>query len=131
MLHVDYSESYKNVQQNEIQNAYFGQESFSLFTASYYHLTSQGFMFKHPITSVSENSDHSRIAALTCVDVAVKEMEKQIDLKRLIIWSDGCVSKFRSRFVFRLLFQAIITKQKLSWNGITVRLTTVRGPWTA
>ena len=49
-------------------------------------------MSKHPITVVSENSDHSRIAVLACVDMVVKEMEKQIDLKRLIIWSDACAS---------------------------------------
>ena len=30
-------------------------------------------------------------------------MEIQIDLKRLIIWSDGCASQFHSKFVFRLL----------------------------
>ena len=89
MLHVDYSESYKNVQQNEIQSAYFEQDLFSLFTASCYYLTLQGSMVKHPIIVVSENSDHSCFAALTYVDMVVKEMEKHIDRKRLIIWSDG------------------------------------------
>ena len=37
ILHVDYSESYKN-KQDEIQSAYFGQSIFSLFTACVYHL---------------------------------------------------------------------------------------------
>ena len=60
-------------------------------------------MSKRPITVVSENSDYSRIAALTYVDMVVQEMEKQIDLKRLIIWSDGYTSQFHSRFVFKSL----------------------------
>ena len=30
LIHCDYSENYKNTQQNEIQSAYFGQSSFSL-----------------------------------------------------------------------------------------------------
>ena len=38
IFHVDYSESYKNKQQDEIQSAYFGQSIFSLFTACVYHL---------------------------------------------------------------------------------------------
>ena len=33
LIQVDYSENYKNRDQDEIQTAYFGQEQFSLFTA--------------------------------------------------------------------------------------------------
>ena len=36
LVHVDYAESYKNVQQNEIQSAYFGNSTFSIFTACCY-----------------------------------------------------------------------------------------------
>ena len=33
IVHVDYSESYNNKQQDKTQSAYFGQSTFSLFTA--------------------------------------------------------------------------------------------------
>ena len=36
LIHVDYSENYENRQQNEIQIAYFGHTTFSLFTACWY-----------------------------------------------------------------------------------------------
>ena len=36
LIHVDYSENYENRQQNEIQSAYFGHTTFSLFTACCY-----------------------------------------------------------------------------------------------
>ena len=36
LLHVDFSGSYKNANQDEIQSAYFGQSSFSIFTACAY-----------------------------------------------------------------------------------------------
>ena len=36
IVHVDYSENYKNKQQNEIKFAYYGQEQFSLFTVCIY-----------------------------------------------------------------------------------------------
>lgn len=103
IFHVDYSESYKNKQQDEIQSAYFGQSSFSLFTACVYHLDGNDSLYKRPITVVSESSDHSRLAALTCIDFVMKEVEKHIFLKKIIIWSDGCASQFRSRYVFKLL----------------------------
>lgn len=56
-----------------------------------------------PICVVSESNDHSRAAALTCIDIVVREVEKHVRLSKLILWSDGCASQFRSRFVFKLL----------------------------
>ena len=35
-IHVDYSENYKDKEQDEIQSAYFGHNSFSIFTACCY-----------------------------------------------------------------------------------------------
>ena len=55
LVHADFTESYRNDQQNEIKSTYFGNESFSLFTMSCY--------FKGPtgVVVVTENSDHNRI----------------------------------------------------------------------
>ena len=36
VIHVDYSENYKNKQQSEIKAGYYGQGQFSLFTAVIY-----------------------------------------------------------------------------------------------
>ena len=63
ILRVDYSESYINTQQDEIQRAYFGNSTFSIFTACGWELS------KRSVAAVGESSDHSRIAALTCVDM--------------------------------------------------------------
>ena len=104
LIHIDYSESYKTKQQDEIQSAYFGQSTFSLFTACVYHLDSIGDLVKRPITVVSESSDHSRIAALTCIDFVIKEVEKHMKLTKAVIWSDECAAQFRSCFIFKLLF---------------------------
>ena len=103
LVHVDYSESYKNKQQDEIQSAYFGQSSFSLFTACFYYNNDNGNLVKRPICVVSESNDHSRAAALTCVEIVLKEIEINVELTKIIVWSDGCASQFRSRFVFKLL----------------------------
>ena len=36
LVHVDFAESYRNDQQNEIQSAYFGNQRFLLFTSCCY-----------------------------------------------------------------------------------------------
>ena len=101
ILHVDYSESYNNTQQDEIQSAYFDNSTFSIFTACGYILSNGRELSKRSVAV--ESSDHSRIAALTCVDMVLKEIKKETEVKKLIVWCDGCASQFTSRFVFKLL----------------------------
>ena len=61
LMQVDYSESYKNAEQDEIQSAYFGHTCFSLFAACIYYWDKQELL-KIPITVTTESSEHSRIA---------------------------------------------------------------------
>ena len=124
LIYIDYSESYKNKQQDEIQSAYFGLSTFSLFTACVYHLDSIGDLVKRPITVVSESSDYSRIAALTCIDFVIKEIEKHMKLTKAIIWSDGCAAQFRSRFFFKLLStyrHHIVPPSTDRWHNVVLR----------
>ena len=106
LMHVDYSESYVNTQQQEIQSAYFGHSTFSIFTACCYLRREDGKLVNENVTIVSEASDHSRIAAFTCINKVFNHIRDKHDLPlsvTLHIWSDGCAAQFRSRFVFRLL----------------------------
>ena len=67
-LHVDYSENYVNKQQNEIQSAYFGHDCFSVFTACSHLCDAGGKLINENVTVISEASDHSRIAAFSCIN---------------------------------------------------------------
>ena len=79
LIHVDYSESCNNTQQDEIQSAYFGQQNFSIFTSySYYREAEQGDLAKIPIAVISESSNHSRIAAFTCTNAIVNKLKKDL-----------------------------------------------------
>ena len=80
ILHVDYSENYNNTQQDEIQSAYFGNSTFSIFTTCDYILNNGRELSKRSAAVVGESSDHSRIAALTCVDMVLKGIEKQTEV---------------------------------------------------
>lgn len=102
ILHANYSQSHKNKQDDEIQSAYFGQSTFSLFAACVYHLDNEKSLIKRPIVVVSESSDHSRVATLTCLDFVVKAKEKHITLMKKTLWSDCSSAQFRYHFLFKL-----------------------------
>ena len=117
LMHVDYSKNYVNVQQGEIQSIYFGHSTFSIFTACCYIRSEDGKLANENVTVVSKASDHSRIAAFTCVNKVLTFMREKYDLPSgitLHVWSDGCSTQFRSRFVFRLLCD-MDRSTKLRW----------------
>ena len=58
---------------------------------------------KSVVKLVCENSDHSRIAALSCTDIVIQEVERQISLLKAILWSGSCASQSPSSLVFHLL----------------------------
>ena len=61
LVHVDFAESYRNDQQNEIQSAYFGNQSFSLFTSCCCFKGATSEIRNTSVFVVTENSDHNRI----------------------------------------------------------------------
>ena len=104
LIHLDYSENYKSKHQKEIQSAYFGNKSSSLYTACMYY--NQGDVVqKLPITVTTEESDKSRVTSLSCVNKVINHSIEKIQqpIETVFILSDGCASQFRSRYVFSLL----------------------------
>ena len=70
LINLDFGENYSNRNQNEIQSAYFGNNSFSLFTACAFY-NNQGKTEKVFITITTEGSDKSRVASISCVDFLI------------------------------------------------------------
>ena len=95
-----------NKQQSEIPSAYFGHDSFSIFTACCYLHDADGKLVNENVTVISEASDHSRFAAFSCVNKVFNfDREKHnLPLKFTIhVWNDVSAGQFRSRYVFSLL----------------------------
>ena len=90
ILHVHYSESYNNTQQGDNQSAYFDNSTFCIFTACGNILDHTKEFSKRSVAAVSVCNDHSRIAALTCVDMVLKEIEKETEADGLEWWV--CIS---------------------------------------
>ena len=77
LLYVDFAESYRNDQQNEIQNAYFGNQSFSLFTSCCYFKGATSEIKNKSVVVVTENSDHNRITSMSCLKKMIDTMETE------------------------------------------------------
>ena len=54
IIHVDYSKTYKDQKQDEIQSAYFGHNSFSIFTACCYTRGIDGTLLNENFTVILE-----------------------------------------------------------------------------
>ena len=120
-MQVDYSKSYKNAEQNEMQSVYFDHSCFSIFTACCYYRTEEGELTTYPDTIMSESSVHSRIEAFSFINKILKVMEERINpIKKVIAWSDGMGAQFCSKFVFMLL-STIDQAFDIEWH--------YKGPW--
>ena len=61
LVHVDFAGSYRNDQQNEIQRAYFENESFPLFPSCCFFKGATSEIRNKSIVMVNENSDHNSL----------------------------------------------------------------------
>ena len=114
MLHVDFTESYKNDQQYVLQSAYFKNQSFSIFTACcYIKRANNNNVRSFSVIAVTESSDHNRFMSL-------------IDCKKLSTRSSACMKKRKRMFSFevmelghnllvKLLASAVLPGKTLSW----------------
>ena len=119
LLHVDYAKPYTISQQNETQNAYFGNCTFSIFTACYYTKPlDNGGLKEDSILVVNKCKEHNRAAASKCLKKVVERAEEINVAKydKIIVWRHGCSPQFRSRFVFRLLRKNFIDGVELTGN---------------
>ena len=91
LVHVDFDESYRNDQQNEIQSAYFGNQSFSLFTSCCYFKGVTSEIRNKSVVVVTKNSDHNRITSMSCLKKLIDAVETECgkSFTSVVLWSDG------------------------------------------
>ena len=121
LVNVDFTESYTNDQQNEIQSAYFGNQSFSLFTSCCYFKGVTSEIKNKSVVVLTENSDHNRITSMSCLKKVIDTVETEYgkSFTNVVLWSDGMGTQFRSRFIFQLLAGTMFLNKSLRWfyNG--------------
>ena len=116
-IHVDFAESHKNDQQNEIQSAYFENQSFSLFTSCCYFKGVTSEIRNKSAVVVTENSDYNRITSKSCLNKVIDTVETEYDTSftNVIFWSNGMDTQFRSRFIFQILARTMFLNKSLCW----------------
>ena len=77
LVHVDFAGSYRNDPQNEIQNAYFGNQSFSLFTSCCYFKGVTNEIRNKSVVALTENSDHNGVTSMSCLKKMIDTVETE------------------------------------------------------
>ena len=105
MLHLDFTESHQNDQQDVIQNAYFENRCFSIFTECCYGKSSNNNDVIKDVIVVTESFDHNRIASMSSLQKVIHKIKHMHEktYENVYVWSDGMGSKSRSRYIFRLI----------------------------
>ena len=104
-------------QLNEIQSAYFGNQSFSLFTSCCYFKGVTSEIRNKSAVVVTENSDYNRITSMSCLNKVIDTVETEYDTSftNVIFWSNGMDTQFRSRFIFQILARTMFLNKSLYW----------------
>ena len=121
LVHVDFVDSYRNDQQNEISSAYFGNQGFSFFTPCCYFKGATSEIRNKSVVVVTKNSDHNTIASMSCLKKVIDTMETECSksFTNVALWSDGMGTQFRSRFIFQVLAGTMFLNKSLFYfyNG--------------
>ena len=88
LINLNFSKYYSNRKQNEIQSPFFGNNSFSLFTACVFY-KNQGKTENAPVKIATGGPNKSRVTSISRVDILIQllwsEIEKEIDSIHIIL----------------------------------------------
>ena len=114
-LQVDFSENYRTIYQDEIQNAFFNYNQIRLFTAVAW------FGHGSDVVSyalVSDNVSHNKYSIHICLTRIIKYLKRKFSsLETVNIFSDGAAAQFKQRFLLaNLTLLSNDLNVNLLWN---------------
>ncbi|XP_014672322.1 PREDICTED: uncharacterized protein LOC106812853 [Priapulus caudatus] len=105
IIHIDFSENYDNRQQNAVQSAYFGCQSYTLYTACVYRKVGAGLICDNYVL-VTSSGEHSRTVAFNLNKYLLElTVQKGQAFDTVYFWSDGCAAQFKSKHCFHQLIK--------------------------
>ncbi|XP_022107154.1 uncharacterized protein LOC110988171 [Acanthaster planci] len=114
IVHVDFSENYDNKQQHAIQSAYFGYQSFSLYTVCVYHVQNDKVKTQS-YALVTETTEHSSTVVFGLNRYLLQMLKSKFEFDTVHFFSDGCSAQFRSKHSF-MHFTKFDPSLKFYWN---------------
>ena len=112
---MDYSENFKNKQQNEIKAGYYGQGQFSLFTVVVYIKEGDNVVCKNYALVTPEN-DHNCNISFGLNNCMISQICSDYNIHAVKFRSDDCASQFRNQYDFYMLSK-FDAKINLQWKS--------------
>lgn len=99
----DFAENHRLVNQDEIASAYYNYKQATVYPVMcYYHL--DGKMCQEAVVVISDDINHDAIAAHLFNNAVEEHLKKKgVTWSRVVSFSDGCSSQFKSRTPFHFL----------------------------
>ena len=92
IIHVDFSENYKNKQQNKVKPAHYGQSQFSLYTVCIYMKEDKNVTCKSYVLVTQENVRSCKVS-FALNNFLINKLKEEITIFSVKFWPDGCVCK--------------------------------------
>ena len=106
----------RNDQQNEIQSAYLGNQSFCIVTWCCFFKGAASEIKNKSAIVVTENSDHNRITSMSCLKKVIDTVETECSksFTKFVLWSDARSILIQNYF-FQLLAGTVFLNKLLRW----------------
>jgi hypothetical protein len=116
-IHMDFSQNYSSIGQNDLQSSYFGRAMISVKTVIVYVANHD------PISIVIVNDDttHSKEQVFFYLDLVINYVKQSHpQLKSIKIFTDGCSSQYKNKFMLvSLLFSKVDFGLDAEWHFST------------
>ena len=123
-IQMDFSENYVHFTQDEVQSAYFDQESSTLFTMMLY-FEENSIAMKEPYVIITDfkgyqgSKGHDKFAVSYFTTVAIKDFlarHKDFDLKKIEFLSDGTAQHFKQKYSLCQVLTLNFPQYKVLWH---------------
>lgn len=113
---VDFSENFTITQQEEAQSAYYSHTQVTIHPCVCTYSV-DGVVIRDSVVFVSNELKHDAASVSTFINQLVEHIWFQKpDAKRLIVWSDGCASQYKSKQPFVNLAGKFEQKIDVEWH---------------
>ena len=103
-LVMDYAENYSCSFKDESQNAFFDKNQVTVHPMMLYYKTQgkdeQQVLVKHAVIGITDDDIKDAAGVRHFENEAIKIVQKQINLKKLHEWTDGCPSQYKGKQAF-------------------------------
>jgi hypothetical protein len=104
VIHMDFSQNYSAIGQNDLQSAYFGRNQISIYTVMVY----VGQESPIPIVIINDDTSHSKEQVTFYIQLIVNSVREDYpDLAHIDFFTDGCSSQFKNKYILISLLYTV------------------------